>query len=342
MKGTGLRGLRGIPVRRPLGEGSEVEIIRPMLNCTREEIVTWLEEIGQDYCEDASNRDEKHSRNYVRHSLLPSMEKVNQGTREKLLVLARHAADAFDLVERQAMEHLPRLVLRPSTSACIELNAGLLFSLHPAERAYILDTLAREHLGLFYGLLLTHHQQALQILEKGTGRVQLPGRVYFAMESGRFCLYKSDGTAGGLSPLSLDVPGETILPDGTRIIAETDSALPGLEEIRKLSGRIAYMDLNAVHTPLCIRSRQPGDRFCPMGMQRNRKLKDIFINCKVPSSQRDRMPLIEDRGRIIWIPGIRLAEGFQVSESTERVLKIEVVPSIDAVWARSTSGGESK
>jgi tRNA(Ile)-lysidine synthase len=79
-----------------------------------------------------------------------------------------------------------------------------------------------------------------------------------------------------------------------------------------------------------------------MGMQRSRKLKEVFIKCKLPRSQRDRIPLIEDRGNIIWIPGIRLAEGFQISESTRRVLRIEVVPAADAVWARTTTRKECK
>ncbi|MDA0841613.1 MAG: tRNA lysidine(34) synthetase TilS [Planctomycetota bacterium] len=342
MKGTGLRGLRGIPIRRQLEPGSEVEIIRPMLKCTREEIVAWLREIGQDYCEDSSNQDEKHLRNYLRRTLLPAMEEVSQGAREKLLVLARHAADAFDLVERQAMGQLPHLVLKPSTSACLELNAELLMTLHPAERAGILDVLAREHLDLFYGLLSTHHDQALQILAKGTGQVQLPGQAFFAMESGRFCFYKSYGPAEGLSPLSLEVPGETMLPDGTKIITETVLAPPGIDEIRKLSARVAYVDMDAIQPPLRTRSRQPGDRFRPMGMQRSRKLKEVFIKCKLPRSQRDRMPLIEDKENIIWIPGIRLAEGYQILSSSARVLRIEIKPAGDAVWAQTTTRGGSK
>jgi tRNA(Ile)-lysidine synthase len=342
IKGTGLRGLKGIPARRLLSKDSEVEIIRPMLACTRQEVLSWLEESGQEYCEDTSNEDQGIVRNYIRHSLLPSMQTAWPGVSENILRLARHAAEALDSIEQRALARIPEICMEPSTSAVTELNASILLSLHPAERACILDTLARQHLGLFYGLLSIHHEQALQILKKGSGRVQLPGEAYFAMESGRFCLYKSDAPAGRLSPLSLEVPGETILPDGTRILADTHSSPPGIEEIRQRSDRIAYVDLDAIQPPLRIRSRQPGDRFRPMGMQRSRKLKEVFIKCKLPRSQRDRIPLIEDRGNIIWIPGIRLAEGFQISESTRRVLRIEVVPAADAVWARTTTRKECK
>ncbi|MDP6505856.1 MAG: tRNA lysidine(34) synthetase TilS, partial [Planctomycetota bacterium] len=315
-------------------------IIRPMLACNRLEVLAWLDEAGEEYREDRTNEDQRYFRNFIRHSLLPTIETALPGASRSILRLTRHSAEALDFIEQSSLANLPALLMDSATSATVELRSALLLSLHPAERACILDALAREYLGLVYGLQSIHHDQALQILKKGAGKVLLDRHAHFAMESGRFCLYKTETPAGRFVPLTLEVPGEAVLPDGTRITAKTVAAAPGSEEIRKQSDSTAYVDLDAIQPPLCIRSRQPGDRFRPMGMQRIRKLKEIFIKCKFPRSQRDRIPLIEDRGQIVWIPGIRLAEGFQVLESTRRVLKIEVVPSADAVWARPTTRKE--
>jgi tRNA(Ile)-lysidine synthase len=97
IRGTGLAGLKGIPHRRGLGEG--LELIRPLLEVTRGEIEAFLQQIGQDPLQDASNRDEQFTRNRIRHTLLPLLEsEFNSNIRSVLLKLSRQAADLDDVV----------------------------------------------------------------------------------------------------------------------------------------------------------------------------------------------------------------------------------------------------
>ncbi len=86
LRGTSLEGLGGIPVRRPLAAG--VELIRPLLPLTREEILLYLKMHDLDWREDASNRDPKFTRNWVRRDVLPKLEKRAPGVKERLAKIA--------------------------------------------------------------------------------------------------------------------------------------------------------------------------------------------------------------------------------------------------------------
>ncbi|MEQ8835273.1 MAG: tRNA lysidine(34) synthetase TilS, partial [Lacipirellulaceae bacterium] len=101
LRGTGLRGLRGMSRARPLSPS--VTLMRPMLNCTREEILDYLASIDQPFREDASNADNAFSRNRLRNDLLPLLrEEFNQGIVDALMRLSRQAGETYELVEQQA------------------------------------------------------------------------------------------------------------------------------------------------------------------------------------------------------------------------------------------------
>jgi tRNA(Ile)-lysidine synthase len=87
-------------------------------------------------------------------------------------------------------------------------------------------------------------------------------------------------------------------------------------------GKTAYFDYDAVTKPLRVRSFRAGDRMRPLGMDGRKKLKDLFIDAKVPGTERGTIPLVESGGEVIWAVGLRQAETFKVKKTTRRVLKI--------------------
>jgi tRNA(Ile)-lysidine synthase len=80
------------------------------------------------------------------------------------------------------------------------------------------------------------------------------------------------------------------------------------------------------HSPLYVRSWQAGDRVHPLGMEGSRKLQDLFVDQKVPRDSRDRIPIFECRGEIVWIPGYRIASGWEVRNPRSPSLHIYVHP----------------
>ncbi|MCK4246177.1 tRNA lysidine(34) synthetase TilS, partial [Candidatus Bipolaricaulota bacterium] len=79
-----------------------------------------------------------------------------------------------------------------------------------------------------------------------------------------------------------------------------------------------------VRFPLCLRSRQPGDRFCPFGMKEEKKLKNFLIDEHVPFYERSRLPLLCDKEKILWVVGVRLSNAVRISSETDKVLIMRV------------------
>ena len=84
-------------------------------------------------------------------------------------------------------------------------------------------------------------------------------------------------------------------------------------------------DADILGARVCIRSREPGDRFTPLGMRGTRKLQDYFVDEGVPQDERDRVPIVEADGRIAWIVGGAIDAAFAVTGATERIVELEVI-----------------
>jgi tRNA(Ile)-lysidine synthase len=128
LRGTGLAGLAGIAAHRPLAPG--VELVRPLLNTTRAEVLDFLQTIGQDFREDATNADPRFTRNRIRHELLPRLTEYNPRATEVLGRLAEQAADWRRELE-EAAEGLLRAGERPRAGALLVFDAATLAAAPP-------------------------------------------------------------------------------------------------------------------------------------------------------------------------------------------------------------------
>ncbi|MGE5584771.1 MAG: tRNA lysidine(34) synthetase TilS [Bacillota bacterium] len=128
----------------------------------------------------------------------------------------------------------------------------------------------------------------------------------------------------------LAVPGVTRVAD-LGVIVETEVLEAGGEEGDATSAAIAragadeaYFDLDALGTDLVVRNRRAGDRLSPFGMDGHKKLKELFIDEKVPRNMRDRVPVIVAGSEIVWVVGVRRSSLARVTPSTRRVLRLVV------------------
>jgi tRNA(Ile)-lysidine synthase len=124
LRGTGLRGLAGIPVRRTMAAG--VEVVRPLLRVRRGDVLAFLEALGQPWRQDRSNADPRHTRNRIRHELLPHLEeRYNPAVVAVLCRLAEQADEARRRAERSAAALLRRAEL-PRAGAVLVFDRGRL------------------------------------------------------------------------------------------------------------------------------------------------------------------------------------------------------------------------
>jgi len=122
---------------------------------------------------------------------------------------------------------------------------------------------------------------------------------------------------------SVPGPGATEIPEIGREMRISAQRRTGEEA---LGNRwVAFLDGEHIQFPLTIRSFRPGDRFQPLGMDGEKKVKDFFIDHKIPLGQRRRIPLLFSQDQLLWIPGLRIDHRFRLTAQTRQVLKAELL-----------------
>jgi tRNA(Ile)-lysidine synthase len=168
-----------------------------------------------------------------------------------------------------------------------------------------------------------HVEQVLELARAGKpGEVALPGGKVAVISGGRLTVGPPQHPGPvPLQPRELPVPGLVELPElGWRLSAELVPRPPSLVPPSPL---VAYLDPGKLRPPLTVRTRRPGDRLRPVGMAGEKKVKALLMEAKVPPGERDRWPLVCDQGGIVWVVGVRIADGYKVEAGTSEVLRLE-------------------
>jgi tRNA(Ile)-lysidine synthase len=310
LRGSGSRGLSGIPAHRPPG------IVRPLLDFWRSELLEYAEGAHISWREDPTNRTATYARNAIRSRILPDAERlVAPGARKALVRLADVAGE-----EEAAWESVLPGLMRPLDVRDIDggysfERAGLL-SLHRAVQARAIRALAAK-----LEAPLDHAATALAVdfvASGSSGRaIQLGGSVSLGVELERCVLGRvtlaGDTLAGDDQVLSIEDPGP-----GHGSVTLAGSPIPvawGGDEPGRLR-RSERFALRGLHFPLVVRSRRPGDRIRLSGG--TKKVKKVLLESRIPPSERHRVPLIVDaEGQVLWIPGLARAGWIGPEDSPE-------------------------
>ncbi len=315
IRGTGPAGLAGIP---PIREG---RILRPLLGFWKKDLVRYLKARGLTWVEDSTNTDLDYSRNRIRHSLLPQMEKhFNPAVKAAL----NRTAEIIRDEESAWQVYLERL--KPEVSwtlgpDSVTMRISSLNGLHMAEKRRLIREGFRYIKGQLRALERGHVEAILNLLTGEKGRsLDLPGR--------NRAWTKDDFLFIGI-PLeehetsfeySLPLPGLVYIDEiGSGIESEIDRDPKDINP-RKLGPDMAVLDFDLIEPPLIVRNLRPGDRFQPLGLKGTKKLHDFFIDAKVPASERREIPLVLDRKGIIWVVGLRVSERTRFSAGTKTAL----------------------
>ncbi|MCD6506246.1 tRNA lysidine(34) synthetase TilS [Candidatus Poribacteria bacterium] len=315
IRGSGMRGLSGIPPVRAS------RFIRPLIRISRRQIDEFLAEIGQSYRIDSSNLEPIYARNRIRLELIPILARYNPNISSVLARTGEVLATEDDLLSQIADDELnQRLIER--TKTYVRLSIRGFNELHIAIKRRIIRRTIEMTKGDLLNIDLTHINSVLHIIsgEKPNSEVDLPGvkvkRRYSELIA-TVCPQKSTPPYR----YTLDLPGEVEIPEaGLRITTEVVDVKPefvGGEDT-------AVLDLDKLSPPLIVRNRRPGDRFIPLGMKGNKKVKDLFIDEKVPPELRDKVPILLSEGEIVWVAGYRIDERFKTGDETKRFAVIRV------------------
>jgi tRNA(Ile)-lysidine synthase len=339
LRGTGTRGLTGIPLRRG-------RLIRPLLGLAHLQLVNYCRDHHIPFVEDPLNRDKRFTRNWLRFELLPSIRKYYPNVGDNLLRLSRNAADNIHRIRRATNPLIERNLRSEGDGSVWALDLDGVADLDQETKYVLFGDLLTEYLGHDPDYSRYHFERLGRLsgraAESGE-QLSIPGfNVRREFDTLVFdpAANRAQAPAEPPAPAELPVPGEAVFDD-VRVLADEvhpeppesfdagkfRSREPSLVESGSNRGPgVAYFALDEIDPPLVIRAPRVGDRMRPFGMKGSKKLSDIFIDRKIPLRRRDKTLVIADRKQILWLVGVTTTESTRITGETDNVLKITVNP----------------
>jgi len=323
LRGAGTKGLAGI---YPAKSENEAIFIRPLLETRRPEIEDFLRARKQPWREDSTNADTIHTRNKVRHELLPALREFNPAIVEALARTAEVARAEEDYWQAEADRLLPLTILTGKATR----GGGRAVSTSQDAKGIGLDiqSLANHSLALQRRIIraaasslgieldIEHVESILQVANSEMKSAELPG-AWRALRSHRELRLEPAAPRSATTAdydLPAPVPGQVAIPDVNLLVrlhlmplAKDDAAYnreasQGPEVLCCESGRLKPL---ASAASLRVRNWHEGDRFRQAHSAGEKKVKDLLQDLKVPKGLRRSWPVVSSEGRVIWVKGTR-------------------------------------
>ena len=333
IRGSGTDGLKGIaPVR-------DTQLIRPLLTFTRQQIEAFLNAIDVVPRHDATNTDVHYLRNRVRHELIPQLEShYNPNIKATLNRTANVLGAESEYLDTTARTAFETCQIQDSQEIIV-LDREKFCQYHIALQRRILRQSVSQMLGAVSDLYFAHCDAMLNLIEGDAPNAVLPlpnggqfrrayQRIIFErkpIETGSFSYPITTLGKTFIAALNAEITvelgdvksyGMPTLPDGKF------EAIFDYQKLRKV-----FAEPLSEKIPLTVRNRRQGDRFQPYGMQGTKKIKDFFINAKVPQQARDNIPLLVCGDVILWIVGYTTSESFKIEPHTQHYLYLSYASS---------------
>lgn len=322
LRGAGWHGLRGVlPVR-------EDGVIRPLIQCSRDEVQRYLHQRGVRWLEDETNWDRRFLRNRIRHFVMPMLAQINPRAARTLALVSDHARSDWEAF-RLLVEEKMAVCTNPET-ALIVPRLRLLDSRvqRPLMHAWLTRCLGDT------AIAATTVERVLQLVRSGKeGEVVVSARTgRVAVEKGRV-IFRPAGSLSKLrlshnwGPYPLQPGTQLYLPNGWVLCADECDPSRFASESRDRECCAAYFDARALSGSLAVRPARPGDRIVPFGMTGSRKLQDVFTDRHVHRSERWGRPVITSGETILWVPGLLRSNHARLTPATKWALKFELFRS---------------
>ncbi len=330
VRGSGVRGIGGMRVKRKIGD--ELTLIRPLLNVTRYEIEEYLRDRGETYRIDATNRNTDYSRNRIRHEVLPQLVQINSQAVMHMAQSARQLAELADYLDEEA----GRIVMRVCTKekdTC--LVCGELFEEYPAVlQGEVLHLIIGEMAGSRKNIGSVHIEAVKNLATLQVGRrISLPyelvaERVYEGVRiRGRQIQGKGTDEVHEivLEELNRKKEGEWYvlqLADAQLRLRVRDFCHETQEIHKKTYTKLLNYD--KIEYNLQVRKRAVGDYLTIDGLGHKKKLKEYFIEEKVPREMRDVTWLLAEGEDVIWVVGGRISADYKIGPNTKKILEVQM------------------
>ncbi|MBP3669332.1 MAG: tRNA lysidine(34) synthetase TilS [Bacteroides sp.] len=285
IRGTGINGLKGIAPKNG-------NVVRPLLQESRENILDYLQHLNQDYVTDSTNLQDEYMRNKIRLNLLPLMKELNPSVSESIAATAERLADAALIYNKEREMAIQRVMKGEkviSISALLDETApsSLLFELlHP------------------YGFNSSQIKDIYQSLFGQSGRRFHSSQWEVLRDRDSLILHSFNGEEINHIPPTLTYETVDITPD---FIIPRDK-------------HIACLDADKVTLPLIVRKWQAGDKFTPLGMKGKKNVSDYLTDRKFTLFQKEHQYVACQGDKIVWLIGERIDNAYRIDTDSKRAL----------------------
>ena len=319
LRGSGVDGLAAIAPKNG-------NIIRPLLCISRQEILEYLKEEGQNYVIDSTNLEDDALRNKIRHHVIPLLKELNPAAIDNMAQTAKYIRQAKMMLDD---------MMQTESFADISTNDPLCnvtrINRQKVESAASPEYVLHHELGK-YGFHGDMIDQMCQTMNKrqwvgynnhGVGKVWKNNDYMVAIDRDNLLVTPLHAIEALQREPDFRLPeeGNYIRPDvkiRVKIYPRTTEFAPSKETLR------ITLDAHKVNFPLTYRLAQEGDRFCPFGMKGSKLVSDYLTDRKRDYLQKASQHVMTDsKGEIIWLVGERTSEAFKIDETTQEILEIE-------------------
>ncbi|CAH2211812.1 tRNA lysidine(34) synthetase TilS [Tepidibacter aestuarii] len=318
MRGTGLQGLKGIQYKREDG------IIRPLLDVDREEIEAYCEQNNLSPRIDQTNLEEIYTRNKIRLKLIPYMiENFNPNLKESIARMANLLKDDGDFIMEQSNKSFDEMCSKISDNT-ISMDIEKFINAHRALKNRIIRKCIDYVLGNIKGIEQKHIQDVNNLINshKNNSRIDLPKGILVYKKGGRIIFTDEEMIEEKISyDYIIPKSGYIKIKESNTIV---ESKILNIDEYEKSSNDkyTKFFDADKIKGSLHIRNRRNGDKIKLLGLGGSKKIKDLFIDLKIPKEERDLVPILSDEKGIIWVIGHRMSEDYKIDSNTKNVLRI--------------------
>lgn len=313
IRGTGLDGLKAM-------DYIQGDIIRPLLNVSRKDIEEYIEVNQLATVLDKTNLESIYTRNKIRLELIPYLEEnFNPKLEDSIFKLSMMAKEDSEFIERYTREKFDSMLILISGNKLI-LDRNIYMDQDEAIKSRLIRMGISSILGDLNGIGESHVSLTKDLIGRGTtGKyLNIYEDIIVRLSYDEIIIERLAEKVNYSYDLGLN---DSIYIEelGLRI---TSKLLDRSNLESKLGKDTKYVDLDKLCGSLRVRNRKNGDIFTPFGMKGKKKLKDYFIDRKVPRDLRDEIPLIEDDENIIYILGMDINNNYRLDDKTKKILAI--------------------
>jgi tRNA(Ile)-lysidine synthase len=313
-RGTGIAGLKGIPQRNGA-------VIRPLLFAHRGELEAYAREHNLTWVEDSSNEKEDYTRNYIRHTIIPALEKQYPTLVQNIHASTQVFSETADLYHEAVERRLKKLI---ATEQGMEKIPVL-----KVEKMLQAATVVFEWIRRF-GFSHGQTGEALKLTTASNGSYVASATHRLIRNRAWLLMAPLQNTSSALKVVEA-LPYETTLDNGSHLHIDEVGPYEPATGIPKLPENEALLDASGITLPLIIRRWKQGDYFYPLGMRKKKKIARFLIDSKVSPLEKEHVWVIESRGRIVWVVGHRIDDRFKITGGTKEVVSLSWIKRISSL-----------